>query len=515
MAVIQIKDANNKEFSVDDTKIFDINGDIGENESRNVSDSLRNRIHVQNDVKYVNANGETIDANQLLRDSASGKVNIMALDVETEATHSGKNHNYCIYYEDSMEKDAESFTNPFNKPMLKNHDSYSEPLGRIKQSWFGPSQLTDERSAIHLKTRVTDKDAIEKFLDGRYGTVSIGGSMGTVTCNVCGKTILKDGKFKFCGHWKGETYKDQVCYWGARDIEYHEVSTVNNPADDFAQVVKVTVITDEDKEKNDDNNNKGGVGDMGAKNTQNSSQSDQRNKLIAMIDELLGNSDTQTKDSKTDSSATQNQDNTDTNNDNKDNDGIATDSNTDDMKKQLEDANKKIADLEKQLTDANKAKEEAETKLADAEKEKEEAIQDSIAMKDQCIELALANKKLIADQIIELEISQKKLEDSKASERQKELVSQSMKDLQATLDSVKKNETLTTTDSTQRQPAQAQNPTLANAGEQNSTVTDANGNPVGSKTDDSVNKKAKVEDSNKKKSIDDYTNDIIKKISKR
>lgn len=512
MAVIQIKDANNKEFSIDDTKIFDINGDIGENENRNISDSLRNRVHVQNDVQYVNANGEVIDANQLLRDSASGKVNIIALDVETEATHSGKNHNYCIYYEDSMEKDAESFTNPFNKPMLKNHDSYSEPLGRIKQSWFGPSQLTDERSAIHLKTRITDKDAIEKFLDGRYSTVSIGGSMGTVTCNICGKTILKDGKFKFCGHWRGETYKDQVCYWGARDIEYHEVSTVNNPADDFAQVVKVTVITDEDKEKNDDNN-KGGVGDMGEKNTQNNSQSDQRNKLVAMIDELLGNSDTKTEDlstSTTNSSSAQQNDNDNTNNT-----GTVTDNNTSDVNKQLEDANQKITDLEKQLADANKAKEEAEAKLADAEKAKEEAVQDSIAMKDQCIELALANKKLIADQIIELEIAQKKLEDSKTSERQKELVSQSMKDLQATFDSIKKNETSTATDSTQRQQAQAQNPTLANAGEQNSTVTDANGNPVGSKTDGSVNQKAKVEDSNKKKSIDDYTNDIIKKISKR
>lgn len=506
MAVIQIKDANNKEFSVDDTKIFDFNGDMGEGESRNINDSLKNRVHVQNDVQYVNSKGEVIDANQLLRDSASGKVNIIALDVETEATHSGKNHNYCIYYEDSMEKDAESFVNPFNKPMLKNHNSYSEPLGRIKQSWFGPSKLTDERSAIHLKTRVTDKDAIEKFLDGRYGTVSIGGSMGTVTCNICGKTILKDGKFKFCGHWRGETYKDQVCYWEARDIEYHEVSTVNNPADDFAQVVKVTVITDEDKEENNDNN-KEGVGDMGATQNQSSqSSNDQRNKLVAMIDELLGNPTSKTTDSTATPSTTENQDNNNTDN------STTTDGNKDDVTKQLEDANQKIADLEKQLADTNKAKEEVETKLADAEKEKEEAIQDSIAMKDQCIELALANKKIIADQIVELEISQKKLEDSKSSERHKELISQSMKDLQATLDSIKKNET-STTDS-QRQPATVQNPTLANAGEQNSTVTDANGNPIGSKTEDS-NSKANVEDSNKKKSVDDYANDIIKKISKR
>lgn len=510
MAVIQIKDANNKEFTVDDTKIFDFNGDIDEGENRNVTDSMRNRVHVQNDVQYVNSKGEVIDANQILKDSASGKVNIIALDVETEATHSGKNHNYCIYYEDSMEVDAESFTNPFNKPMLKNHDSYSEPLGRIRQSWFGPSKLTDERSAIHLKTRVTDKDAIPKFLDGRYGTVSIGGSMGTVTCNICGKTILKDGKFKFCGHWRGETYKDQVCYWGARDIEYHEVSTVNNPADDFAQVVKVTVITDEDKEENKDGNEKG-VGDMGGTNKKSSqSSNDQRNKLVAMIDELLGNqsqtSDGNTSDN-TDNTSGKPQDNNNT-------EGVANDNNNDDVSKQLEDANNKIKDLEQQLADANKAKEEAETKLADAEKAKEEAVQDATAMKDQCIELALANKKIIADQIVEFEISKKVLQYSESSERQKELIGLSMKDLQATLDSIK-NEASTADSKTQRQPAQAQNPTLANTGEQNSIVTDASGNPVGSKTEDSNNQKANVEDSNKKKSIDDYTNDIIKKISKR
>ena len=95
MAVIQIKDANNKEFSVDDTKIFDFNGDMGEGENKNITDSVRNRVRVVNDVQYVNVNGEAIDANQLLKDSATGKVNIIALDVETEATHSGKNHNYC------------------------------------------------------------------------------------------------------------------------------------------------------------------------------------------------------------------------------------------------------------------------------------------------------------------------------------------------------------------------------------------------------------------------------------
>ena len=64
MAIIEIKDANNKVFSVDDAKIFDFNGDMNEGENRNISDALRNRVKIQNDVQYVNAKGEAIDANQ-------------------------------------------------------------------------------------------------------------------------------------------------------------------------------------------------------------------------------------------------------------------------------------------------------------------------------------------------------------------------------------------------------------------------------------------------------------------
>lgn len=484
-----IKDINQKEFSVDPAKIFDINGDISEGENKQITDSTQNRIHVTNDVKYTNQKGEAIDATQLLKDVASGKVNVIALDVHTEATHSGKNHNYCVYYEDSMEKDAETFLNPFSKPMLKNHNSYSEPLGRTRQAWHGASQLTDERSAIHLVTRVTDTDAIQKFLDGRYATVSIGGSMGTVTCNICGKTILKDGRFNFCGHWKGETYKDQVCYWGAKDISYNEVSTVNNPADDFAQVVKVTVITDEDKESNN-NGKKEGVGDMANPNATT------RDSLISIIDSLL-------ETEKTTSPVTQvgGQEPA----------PAVTDSANKDITKQLEDANQEIETLKAQLTDAQKAKEEVETKLKDAEKAKEEAVNDTIAMKDQCIELALANKKIIADQIIELEISKKKIEDSKKDERHKELIGKSMKDLNVTLDELKKNEA-SATDS-QRQPAHVGNPTVPNTGEPNSVVVDSSGSPI--VTEDSKSRTVNVEDSNKKKSIDDYTSDIVKRISKR
>lgn len=504
MANILIKDANGKELSVDLAKIKDINGDVEGGFSASTTDSTKNRLSCVHNVEFVDSKGNAIDSAKLLKDMANGTSKIYALDVEMEATHSGRNHNYVMYYEDSMEKDCESFMNPFRKPILKNHNDYSgEPMGRIKSSTFGPSQLTDERSAIHLTARVTDQDAIPKFLDGRYATVSIGGSMGTVTCNICGKTILKDGKFNFCGHWRGETYKDQVCYWGAKDIEYHEVSTVNNPADDFAQITKITVITDEDS--NEDSNKRGDnkMGDQAQKTNVNTQ--DFKTNLLAAIDELLGDSTATTTDSNTEGAdgtgaavaedgakdpATQTSD------------ANSTEKTVEDMQKELDTANTKITDLTQQLADANAALEKAKT-------EKEEAVNDSIAMKDQCITLALANKKYVADSVIELEIQKGQLEDAKKEDRSKELLGKSMKDLNAMLEDLK------TKDSTkQRETATVTNPALANAGEANTVVTDANGNPVGQSEAKDADSNKETTTSDKRETVDDFANDIVKKLFK-
>ena len=481
----EITDANGKSFSVDISKICDINGDIGDNASASITDNQRNRVTKLHDVEYVDQNGNAIDSTKLLNDMASGKTHVSAIDVEMEATHSGKNHNYCIYYEDSMENDAESFMNPFKKPMLKNHDSYSEPLGRIIQSWHGPSELTDERSAIHLKARVTDQDAIPKFLDGRYGTVSIGGTMGTVTCNICGKTILKDGKFKFCGHWRGESYKDQMCYWGARDIEYHEVSTVNNPADDFAQIMKVAVVTDsDDKKDSKEDTTMAGTNTDSNKTT---NAEDAKKSVCDIIDQLLNKS--------TDSSTTP-EDNKD--GEQKDNTAIdgadtATDSQSEDVdkiKKDLEDAQAKIASLETELADSKSALEKANKDLEDSKAE-------STSYQEKCMALATANKELVADSIM----SKEELKDDTAKDtRKKELMAMSMKDLNKLM------EESTAKDSKEqpRAPAQVTNPTLANP-EDNK---DSNGSA------DTDKKTADSKKTDTKSTVDDFAKDIVGKLFK-
>ena len=442
----QLKDANGKTIDVNISKICDINGDYN-GETTSVKDSaLKNRINFQHDVKLVDSKGNALDATKLLNDVSNGKTEIVALDVDMEATHSGKNHNYCIYYEDSMEKDSESFMNPFHKPVLKNHDDYCEPIGRVQQSYAGPSELTDERSAIHLKARITDKDAIPKFIDKRYGTVSIGGSMGTVTCNICGKTILKDGKFHFCGHWRGETYKDQVCYWGARDIEYHEVSIVNNPADDFAQIMKVTVLTD--KDINNDNNKE--------ENSMGGSDSTETN-VDNIIDQTLGTTpEVETQDST--ATPVENQTQEPVTSDGSAEAGQATDEsgntpeNTTDSNQGSTDAevptdtekDAKIAQLEKDLADAKAKIESLETEAIDAQSQIQtltKTVEDTKAeadnFKQRCVALATANKEVVVDSIIAKETFEN--EDAK-NERKQALMIKSMKELKTiSADSAKAN----------------------------------------------------------------------------
>lgn len=494
MAITTIKDCNGKEIQVDLNKIQDINGDIGVN-GKTIADSvMKNRVARVQDIQYIDQAGQVLDSMQLIKDMQDGKVKVYALDVEMEATHSGKNHNYCIYKEDSMERDAESFMNPFHKPMLKNHNDYSgEPLGRIKQSYFGPSNLTDERSAIFLKTRVTDQDAIPKFLDGRYATVSIGGSMGKVTCNTCGKTILKDGKFKFCGHWRGEVYQDQVCFWSVEDIEYNEVSVVNNPADDFAQITKVTVITDKEGQDQHDFTQKGDstMDDNAEKTadekttpatTQAKDSSDVRAKIFEAIDSILGvGAPAVTEENKVA--------------DGKEEEEVVKDS-TKPEEKTLEDYKTEVETLNATITDLNAQLATANQTIADLTTEKENAITDAQAMKDQFIELAKANREMIIDNILEVE----KVEDSKVDERKKELSGKSMKELTSALEDAKKV-------APQRTMASIENPALANTNEKGAEIVDSKGNPV--------ENTEKVQDNkNEKQTIDDYVNDIIGKLYK-
>ena len=239
---IDVKDNNGKEFSLDvDTTIGYINDDMSTDANKMFSNSTTDeKVELTPvDLKIVNANDEPF----IITDEDNSGSEIVDIDVYIEASHSGVKINNAFYTGESMTRDADSYTSPFRKPFLTNHDGHSEPLGRITDCDCIDSAILEGSKAINVIAKISDKDAVAKFMDGRYNTVSIGANPKTVICNTCNKSILKDSKFKFCGHMRGETYDEKVCTWNMEDLEYSELSVVNMPADKAAQVYKIKVNT--------------------------------------------------------------------------------------------------------------------------------------------------------------------------------------------------------------------------------------------------------------------------------
>lgn len=194
-----------------------------------------------------------------------------------DLSHSGRRINNRIYSTKGQQKGIESLTEPYAKPILKNHDQGSEPIGRfVGGEW---QNLYDEASEylqssqkildIHsafdgddpgkiyhtLKTfglikdskwpglgrmrvqaNITDEDAIKKFMDGRYLTFSAGSTTNRHVCSVCENDWAVDG---MCEHRHGKEYDGETCVFITGDFLVMEGSVVNTPADDLSQLVNM------------------------------------------------------------------------------------------------------------------------------------------------------------------------------------------------------------------------------------------------------------------------------------
>jgi hypothetical protein len=170
---------------------------------------------------------------------ATGTKNKAALKPRIECIHSGMTRNKTFYPAEKLKGNpmdhsgVYSWTNPYPKPMLKNHDHTSEPTGRIENAMYVTNSVTGKESLVIIPT-ITDPDAIEKVMDGRYMTVSIGATTDAAICSICGTNLVEEG---WCGHEKGEKYDGQECYWIVGNLFFDECSWVNVPADSDAQVI--------------------------------------------------------------------------------------------------------------------------------------------------------------------------------------------------------------------------------------------------------------------------------------
>lgn len=154
------------------------------------------------------------------------------LIIQIKAIHNGLTRNLTHYTAEALKNSLESWTQPYQKKVLKNHDMNSEPLGRILAATYAYDEAA-HKDSVMLTAEITDPDAIEKIMDKRYTTVSVGGTSTSVSCSVCKTDIAKEG---LCEHYKGEFYDGQMAYWMVNHFEPDEVSFVNAPADTHAGI---------------------------------------------------------------------------------------------------------------------------------------------------------------------------------------------------------------------------------------------------------------------------------------
>ena len=195
-----------------------------------------------NDLKHIT---ETFtiqappgDTSSIIKESSSGEEYIMP---RIEAIHAGTTKNFNHYLADKLKGDFEkksgvySWTHPYNKPVIYNHDTSTDATGRVEKAAYTDYTSTG-KPGIVIIPKITDSEAVKAIKDGRLLTVSIGATTDSITCSISGKNILKDG---FSGYQKGEYYDGVLCEWIIGDLWFDEVSWVNVPADENAQIVDI------------------------------------------------------------------------------------------------------------------------------------------------------------------------------------------------------------------------------------------------------------------------------------
>ncbi len=236
---------------------------------------LRDIVTIKPDTRFKDMSKP--DRVQFMDSILSGDEKKRGLVVRFDLSHSGRRINNRIYTTWGQRDGITSLTEPYRKKILRHHDTSGEPIGSflggiyvdttqdaarhltkvndmiLMQKGFEDRDyqvLSDSlhRSGVlmnpkwpglgkmHVAARITDQDAVEKFLDGRYDTFSAGSSTDHAYCSVC----LNDwGKGKRCEHSPGEIVdgKAMVLMCGAFSIR--EASVVNEPADDLSSVISI------------------------------------------------------------------------------------------------------------------------------------------------------------------------------------------------------------------------------------------------------------------------------------
>lgn len=191
------------------------------------------------------------------------------LKVTMDATHSGVITNRRVYPGIKVQKGYKTFFSKtsggeaeYDKPVLRHHSIDQDPIGRIVKATFSPLKSGQDfdydykmpdaegsrgSGVVTIDAIITDPDSIQKIIDGRYLSISVGHSTDSVACSICGDNIFK------CEHTPGRMYgpggeelegdsiddalEAKLCYYITGNMQYNEASFVNMPAQPPAKLI--------------------------------------------------------------------------------------------------------------------------------------------------------------------------------------------------------------------------------------------------------------------------------------
>jgi hypothetical protein len=212
-----------------------------------------------------------------IREAAkSGK----GLKVTFVASHAGmRNGNYVMYSPSGIRDSSYTWVWPQRQPIQIHHDDHADPIGRVIGARYAPytssnisegqsdslsvfdnltkDKVTEGARALEdakvledqewkgvgemiLDGVVTDSDAIEKILDGRYQGVSVTQKPQQAFCSICDQDWVESP----CEHERGQKDEEtgRNMYLVVGDTKYVEISYVNRPADAHAMGFPVQSI---------------------------------------------------------------------------------------------------------------------------------------------------------------------------------------------------------------------------------------------------------------------------------
>lgn len=163
------------------------------------------------------------------------------LIVEIAAIHVGLTSNFNMYGKEALEGSLRSWVDPYPRPIILNHDQFSDTIGRVMASRMETE--ADGTAYIRLQAGITDPLAIERVLDERYLTGSVGGGAEKALCSICSvdwasdesAAAMSSGKLP-CRHRRGSVYEGKLAYFDLHQIKFKEYSFVNVPADEHSGV---------------------------------------------------------------------------------------------------------------------------------------------------------------------------------------------------------------------------------------------------------------------------------------